>query len=171
MTLSESLHPAPTGLYFEDLLSGGAREQGSLENWFGCWVDIFLKHSESLLDSSKSFSTLDRAQTRLTFSSVQSHFATPWTAAHQASLSITNSQSLLKLMSIESVMPSNPLTSIKHEACSVTQSCPILCDPRLLCPWDFPGNNTGVGCHFVLLESSQLTIAPPVHFPLLLCGH
>ena len=36
-------------------------------------------------------------------------FVTPWTAAHQASLSITNSQSLLKLMSIESVMPSNYL--------------------------------------------------------------
>ena len=36
-------------------------------------------------------------------------FATLWTAAHQASLSITNSQSLLKLMSIESVMPSNQL--------------------------------------------------------------
>ena len=36
-------------------------------------------------------------------------FVTPWTAAHQASLSITNSQSLLKLMSIESVMPSNHL--------------------------------------------------------------
>ena len=35
--------------------------------------------------------------------------ATPWTAAHGASLSITNSRSLLKLMSIESVMPSNPL--------------------------------------------------------------
>ena len=48
------------------------------------------------------------------FSSVQSlsHvrlFATPWTAAHQASLSIINSQSLLKLMSKESVMPSNHL--------------------------------------------------------------
>ena len=48
------------------------------------------------------------------FSSVQllSHvrlFATPWTAAHQASLSITNSWSLLKPMSIESVMPSNHL--------------------------------------------------------------
>ena len=45
-------------------------------------------------------------------SSVQSlsHvFATPWTAAHQASLSITDTQSLLKLMSIESVMPSNYL--------------------------------------------------------------
>ena len=36
-------------------------------------------------------------------------FTTPWTAAHQASLSITNSQNLLKLMSIESVMPSNHL--------------------------------------------------------------
>ena len=46
------------------------------------------------------------------FSSVQSLsyvqlFATPWTEAHQASLSITNSQSLLKLMSIEFVMPPN----------------------------------------------------------------
>ena len=36
-------------------------------------------------------------------------FATPWTAARQASLSITNSRSLLKLMSVESVMPSNHL--------------------------------------------------------------
>ena len=48
------------------------------------------------------------------FSSVESlsHvrlFATPWTAAHQASLSITNSKSLLKLMFIESVMPPNHL--------------------------------------------------------------
>ena len=51
---------------------------------------------------------------QIQFSSVQllSHvqlFATPWTAARQASLSIINSQSLLKLMSIESVMPYNPL--------------------------------------------------------------
>ena len=46
-------------------------------------------------------------------------FATPWTAAHQASLSITSSQSLLKLMSIQSVMPSNHL---------------ILCCPLLLPP-------------------------------------
>ena len=61
------------------------------------------------------------------FSSVQllSHvwfFATPWIAAHQASLSITNSRSLLKLTSIESVMPSNHL---------------ILCHP-LLPPSIFP---------------------------------
>jgi len=62
------------------------------------------------------------------FSSVQSLsgvrlFVTPWTAAHQASLSITNSQSLLKLMSIESVMPSSHL---------------ILCHPLLLPPSIFP---------------------------------
>ena len=38
---------------------------------------------------------------------------TPWTAAHQASLSITNSRSLLKLMSIELVMPSNLYTTTK----------------------------------------------------------
>ena len=41
--------------------------------------------------------------------SVMSDSATPWTAARQASLSITNSRSLLKFMSIESVMPSNHL--------------------------------------------------------------
>ena len=50
------------------------------------------------------------------FSSVQSLtcvwlFVTPWTAAHQVSLSITNSWSLLKLMSIESLMPSNHSSS------------------------------------------------------------
>ena len=50
-------------------------------------------------------------------------FVTPWTAAHQASLSITNSQSLLKLMSIELVVPSNYL---------------ILCRPLLLLPSIFP---------------------------------
>ena len=52
--------------------------------------------------------------TQASFSSGQSlsHlwlFATPWTVARQASLSITNSRSLLQLMSIESVMPSNHL--------------------------------------------------------------
>ena len=62
------------------------------------------------------------------FSSVQSLscvwlFATPWTTARQASLSTTNSWSLLKLMSIASVMPSNHL---------------ILCHPLLLLPSIFP---------------------------------
>ena len=64
------------------------------------------------------------------FSSVQSLscvqlFVTPWTATHQASLSITNSWSLLKLMSIASVMPSNHLS---------------LCNPFLLPPSIFPSN-------------------------------
>ena len=64
----------------------------------------------------------------LLISSVQSLscvwlFATPWTATRQASLSITNSWSLLKPMSIESVMPSNHL---------------ILCHPLLLLPSIFP---------------------------------
>ena len=63
-----------------------------------------------------------------TFSSVQSLscvqlFVTPWTTGCQASLSITNSRSLLKLMSIEPVMPSNHL---------------ILCRPLLLLPSIFP---------------------------------
>ena len=50
-------------------------------------------------------------------------FVTPWTAVHQASLSITNSQSLLKLMSLKSGMPSSHL---------------ILCRPLLLPPSIFP---------------------------------
>ena len=50
-------------------------------------------------------------------------FAAPWTVAHQASLSIANSRSLLKLMSIESVMPSNHF---------------VLCRPLLLLPSIFP---------------------------------
>ena len=56
------------------------------------------------------------------FSSVQSlshvqPFATPWTAACQASLFITNSQSLLKLLSIESVIPSNHTSSVVPFSC------------------------------------------------------
>ena len=51
-------------------------------------------------------------------------FATPWTAACQASLSITNSWSLLKLMSIESVMPSNFSSSVVPFS-SCFQSCPV----------------------------------------------
>ena len=48
---------------------------------------------------------------------------TPWTAAHQASLSITNSQSLLKLMSIELLMPSNHLI-LCYPLSSLLQSLP-----------------------------------------------
>ena len=66
------------------------------------------------------------------FSSVQSLscvqlFVNPWTAARQASLSITNTQSLVKLMSIESVMPSNHL---------------ILCHPCSFCPQSFQASGS-----------------------------
>ena len=69
-------------------------------------------------------------------------FATPWTAACQASLSITSSQSLLKLMSIESVMPSNHL---------------ILCHPLLLPPSIFPSIR-------VFSNESVLRIRWPKHW-------
>ena len=72
------------------------------------------------------------------FSSVQSLsgvqlFATPWTAARQASLSITNSWSLLKFMSIELVMPSNHL---------------ILCCPLLFLLQCFPASGSFQTSHF-----------------------
>ena len=93
-------------------------------------------------------------------------FVTPWTAARQASLSITNSRSLLKLVFMESVMPSNhlilchplllPLSifpSIRVYAAAVAakslQSCPILCNPFDSSPPGSPipgilqGKNTG----------------------------
>ena len=74
------------------------------------------------------FPQIPKSENQSQFSSVQSLSrvrlsATPWTAARQASLSITNSWSLLKLLSVESVMPSNHL---------------ILCHPLLLPPSIFP---------------------------------
>ena len=68
-------------------------------------------------------------------------FVTPWTAARQASLSITNSWSLLKLMFIESVMPSSHL---------------ILCRPLLLLPSIFPASGS--------FQMSQLRIVIAMHY-------
>jgi len=84
------------------------------------------------------------------FSSVQSlnHvqlFATPWTAVHQASLSITNSWSLLKLMSIELVMPSNHL---------------ILCHPFLLLPSIFPSIRVFSNESVVHIRCFSFSISP-----------
>ena len=138
------------------------------------------------------------APTALQFSSVQSLscvqlFVTPWNTARQASLSITNSRSPPKLMSIESVMPSNHLIlchpllllpsifpsirvffsnesvfcthinevhmqtvlMLSHFSCVwlfVILSAIARQAPLSLCPWDSPGKNTGVGCHFFLQE-------------------
>ena len=77
-------------------------------------------------------------------------FATSWTAAHQASLSITNSQNLLRLMSIESVMPSNHL---------------ILCHPLLLPPSIFPrirvfSNESALRIRWLKQWSFSFSISP-----------
>ena len=82
------------------------------------------------------------------FSSVQllscvQLFVTPWTAACQASLSITNSQSLLKFMSFESVMQSNHL---------------ILCRPLLLLPSMFPSIR-------VFIKVKTIRVFTPLHEP------
>ena len=82
-------------------------------------------------------------------------FATPWTAACQASLSITNSQSLLKLMSIESVMPSNYL---------------ILCHPLLLLPSIFPrirvfSNESAPPIRWPKYWSFSFSISPSNEYP------
>ena len=78
-------------------------------------------------------------------------FATPWTAAHQASLSITNSQSLPKLMSIESVMPSNHL---------------ILCCPLLFLPSIFPSirvfsSDSALHIRWLKYWNFSFSISPP----------
>ena len=86
--------------------------------WFKSYVCI-CGHEEIFITSPDLRGGLNSVQS---LSHVQL-FATPWTAAFQASLSITNSRSLLKLMSIESVMPSNHL---------------ILCHPLLLLLSIFP---------------------------------
>ena len=77
-------------------------------------------------------------------------FAVPWTAAHQASLSITNSQSPPKPMSIDSVMPFNHL---------------ILCQPLLLLPSIFPSirvffNKSVLGIRWPKYWSFSFSISP-----------
>ena len=91
------------------------------------------------------------------FSSVQSLsrvwlFASPWTAARQASLSITISQSLLKTMSIESVMPSNHL---------------ILYCPLLLLPSVFPASGSFQVSQFFTSGSQSIGVSPLISaFPI-----
>ena len=82
-------------------------------------------------------------------------FAIPWTAAHQASLSITNSWGLLKLMSLEFVMPSNSL---------------MLCHPLLLPPSIFPSirvfSNESVLCiKWPKYWSFSFSISPSKKYP------
>ena len=87
-----------------------------------------VRHDWNDLHAGNDNNTVVVLNTVKSFSSVQSLsrvrlFATPWMTTRQASLSITNSRNLLKLMSVESVMPSNHL---------------ILCHPLFLLPSIFP---------------------------------
>ena len=87
--------------------------------FFSCFMPaMYIKIHKMMLQFSMSKLSSSSLVVVQSLSLVQL-FATPWTAAHQASLSITNSWSLLKLMSIKSVMSSNHL---------------ILCRPLLLLP-------------------------------------
>ena len=101
-----------------------------------------------ILSSISSFQSLSCVQ----------HSATPWTAAHQASLSISNSQSLPKPMSIESVMPSNHL---------------ILCHPLLLLPSIFPtirvfSNESALSIRWPKYWSFSFNISPTSEHPVLI---
>ena len=112
----------------------------SVKEWMSSVMYVFHGHDIMLM---------------LQFSSVQSFsrvwlFVTPWTAAHQASLSITNSQSLLNLMSIETVILSNYL---------------VLCCSLLLPPSIFPSirvfsNESALHIRWLKYWSFSFSISP-----------
>ena len=114
-------------------------------------LDSILKSREIILSTKVRISSVQ-------FSSVAQSCPTlsnPWTAARQASLSITNSQSLFKLMSIESVMPSKHL---------------ILCHPLLLLPSIFPSirifsNESALRMRWPKYWSFSFTISPSNEHP------
>ena len=122
--------------------TGGCQEGG---RWERVGLGVQDQQMQTVyMEWDKQYSPTVQHRELYSISSVQSlsHvqlFATPWTAAHQASLSVTNSQSLLKLMSIESVTPSNHL---------------ILFRPLLLPPLIFP-------CIRVFSNESALCIRWP----------
>ena len=112
------------------------------------------KHSEWEIRKERSF--VKHSYISVQFScSVMSYSAASWTAASQFSLSITISQSLPKLMSIESVMPSNHL---------------ILCRPLLLLPLIFPNirvfsNESALHIRWSKYLSFSFNISPPNEHP------
>ena len=82
-------------------------------------------------------------------------FVTPWTAARQASLSITNSQSLLKLMSIESVMPSSHLIL----------SRPLLLQPSIFSNFRLFSNESALCIQWSKYWSFSFNISPSNEYP------
>ena len=112
------------------------RKEGSIFPSILVWLEqCFSKFlCMGITCSSAQFSSLSRVQL----------FATPWTAAHRASLSITNSQSLLRLISIVSMMPSNHL---------------ILCRPLLTHPQSFPASGSFQMSQFFLSGGQSIGVS------------
>ena len=118
------------------------------------WTDVYLG-LPSILWLSGLFSLILSSISSVQSLSCVQHSATPWTAAHQASLSITNSWSLPKPMSIESVIPSNHL---------------ILCRPLLLLPSIFPtirvfSNESALSIRWPKYWSFSFNISPSSEHP------
>ena len=103
---------------------GGRGDPGYTEGFQQRAGSLRIKRENHVSQGFKRFPMYGKMQERVVQSPSRVQLsATPWTAASRASLSITNSWSLLKLTSIESVMPSNHL---------------ILCHPLLFLPSTFP---------------------------------
>ena len=137
-----------------------------LNYWEMSWHFNRLFYNNHLSFCTKQSWPLLMESVQNSFSSVQSLsrvrlFVTPWTAARQASLSVTNSQSLPKLMSIELVMPSNHF---------------ILCHPLLLLPSIFPtirvfSNESALRIRWPKYWSFSFNISPSNEHPgLISCG-
>ena len=108
-----------TGVGCHALLQETFPTQGSNTGLLYCGQILYCLSHQGLTQYSMARSTHFERQKYIQFSSVQSLsrvrlFAAPWTVARQASLSITKSRSLLKIMSIESVMPYNHLILCHH---------------------------------------------------------
>ena len=127
-----------TGVGYHAFLQGIFLTQGSN------WHLLCLLHWQA-----GSLPLVPPGKPKIPFSSVQSLtrvrlFATPWTAARQASLSITDSRSLLKLMRIKLVMPSNHL---------------ILCHPLSSCPQSFPASGSFQMSQFFALGGQSIGVS------------
>ena len=128
--------------------------------YLNCLLKTTYRHSHSVIKLQHTNSGDTEYSILFQFSSVQSlshvwFFATPWIAAHQASLSITNSRSSPKLMFIELVMPSSHL---------------ILCCPLLLLPSVFPSirvfsNESTLCMRWPNYWSFSLSISPSNEHP------
>ena len=122
-----------------------SRTVGASFNWYSHWGETYGVSLKNRTDIWPRNPTAGHVTISVQISSVAGHvrlFVTPWSAVQHASVSVTNSWSLLKLMSIELVMPSNHL---------------ILCHPLLLPPSIIPSIR---GCS----DESVLLIKWPKHW-------